>query len=116
MTSESSTLQVFSQSQRDCILQPRVARLASPARTELPWECPSEHSNPNGDAAPGPAHGCNPVGVEDKIHTLSQGSSVRAGLANLATLGFTTESRWDSAAGLANLVGKAKAASPQSKT
>src|SRR2546430_12951915 len=26
------------QSQRNCVLQPRVAKVASPARTELPWE------------------------------------------------------------------------------
>ncbi len=38
------------------------------------------------------ACGCNPVGVEEKFHDLSQGSSY------LATLGCTTESRWDSAA------------------
>jgi hypothetical protein len=45
----------------------------------------------------------NPSRVETTYRTSTQGSSVRAGLANLATLGFGTESLWDSPA-LTNLL------------
>ena len=38
----------------------------------------------------------NPVGVDNLGTAFSQGSSVRAGLADLATVGFEAESLWDS--------------------
>jgi hypothetical protein len=41
-------------------------------------------------------NGRNRVAVENTCWTMTQGSSVRAGLANLATLGFKPESLWDS--------------------
>jgi hypothetical protein len=37
------------ESQRDSGLHPGVARVASPARTELPWVDVVEDFNPNGD-------------------------------------------------------------------
>jgi hypothetical protein len=45
-----------------------------------------------------PERGHNPFRVETAYRKSTQGSSVRAGLANLATLGFGTESLWDSPA------------------
>ncbi len=38
---------VVCQSQRDCDLQPKVARLARPARTELPWVIGNKFPNRN---------------------------------------------------------------------
>ena len=71
------------QSQRDCVLQPKVAR------NELPWERPANEHNPNGVAAC-VDHRChNPVGVVF-LRTITQGGSF------LATLGFEPESLWDS--------------------
>src|SRR6185436_15327748 len=73
-------------SQRDCILQPRVAR------NELPWEAGYEVDiNPNGVAAPGVVVAATPLGLKRKLNEFTQGSSF------LATLGYLTESRWDSA-------------------
>src|SRR5438105_4449371 len=88
------------QSQRDCVLQPRVAR------NELPWDqrrqnqfqprmrlCPLESSRPHasGDCV---TNWRNSFGVEMDGGTLTQGSSF------LATLGFEAESRWDSRCGI----------------
>ncbi len=73
------------QSQRDCVLQPRVAR------NELPWVTVTvgKISNPNGVASFDSRRAATPLGL-CAIGTHSQGSSF------LATLGFVPESRWDS--------------------
>ena len=73
-----------SQSQRDCIPQPRVAR------NELPWVNGKRNFQPQrGCILPAPM-GCNPFRVDDFCFTVSQGSSF------LATLGWMMESLWDS--------------------
>ena len=70
------------QSQRDCVLQPRVAR------HELPWENEPGIHNPNGVAAQRCDDDTTPLGL--KIVWLpTQGSSC------LATLGYVAESLWD---------------------
>jgi membrane protein DedA with SNARE-associated domain len=61
---------------------------------ELPWVNGEIRDNPERVAVPG----YNPVGVEEKFHDSSQGCRVGE-----ATLGFTMESRWDSADRLALL-------------
>ena len=75
------------QSQRDCVLQPRVAT------KELPWV--------NCIKSPQPQRGCGtvdhgaattPLGLKKLRPTATQGSSC------LATLGFEPESLWDSPA------------------
>ena len=71
------------QSQRDCVLQPRVAR------NELPWVADGRVFNPNGVAARVRVRGATPVGLW-VWGAVSQGSSC------LATLGFVAESLWDS--------------------
>jgi hypothetical protein len=71
------------QSQRDCVLQPRVARC------ELPWGGVRMVFNPNGVVSPNPLGAATPLGLSDFGH-VSQGSSC------LATLGFEPESLWDS--------------------
>jgi hypothetical protein len=53
------------------------------------WRCPS-CGDPNGVASGASADRRNPVGVDGDDPVLTQGSSC------LATLGFVTESRWDS--------------------
>jgi hypothetical protein len=74
---------LVAQSQRDCVLQPKVAR------NELPWERYAQESNLNGVVArrrspmPQPCWGCD-------SRRLTQGGSF------LATLGFEAESLWDS--------------------
>ena len=73
----------FSQSQRDCDLQPRVAT------KELPWVWVANVFNPNGVCVAFFHSRHNPVGVVF-IVAFSQGSSF------LATLGFEPESLWDS--------------------
>ena len=71
------------QSQRDCVLQPRVAR------NELPWVGGREFGNPNGVVALLGRRAATPLGL--LVHgPFSQGSSF------LATLGWRPESRWDS--------------------
>lgn len=68
---------------------------------ELPWVNDEISDNPERVASRRgscSAKDCNPVGVGKKFHDLSQGS-----LADSATLGFTTESLWDSADRLALL-------------
>ena len=79
------------QSQRDCVLQPRVAR------HELPWvRIRKTPSTPTGlrrcSPRPNPARlkRHNSFGVEVPTRTVTQGSSF------LATLGFEAESLWDS--------------------
>ena len=73
------------QSQRDCIIQPRVAR------HELPWENRSKSAS-----TPTRSHRCwhrfdtTPLGLADLPKTSTQGSSF------LATLGLVMESLWDS--------------------
>ena len=74
------------QSQRDCILQPRVAESA-----RLPWEEGSLAVNPNGVAASGEARWSQPLWGRGLRTMFTQGSS------RLATLGFETESLRDSA-------------------
>ena len=72
-------------SQRDCVLQPRVAESA-----RLPWVSVRAIFNPNGVASPLHHRATTPLGLAD-TPCFSQGSS------RLATLGFGTESLWDSA-------------------
>ena len=79
-TPESSALR---QSQRDCVIQPRVAR------HELPWVAGRLVFNPNGVASRFLGRAATPLGLIS-FATFSQGSSF------LATLGFWTESLWDS--------------------
>ena len=100
MLCESEPERVFEQrtlrqSQRDCVLQPRVAR------DELPWVTVGMVFNPNGVVSSGPRRCRNPVGVGCSLPDDSQGSSclppsLRCGAAR-ATLGFAPESLWDSA-------------------
>src|SRR6266568_8924711 len=72
-----------SQSQRDCVCQPRVAR------NELPWVAADSDSNPNGVASRFQGLATTPLGLFG-LAAMSQGSSF------LATLGFRPESLWDS--------------------
>jgi hypothetical protein len=81
----------FTQSQRDCAFQPRVAR------DELPWDPSQATSTPTGLCLPlGQTgvctNGATPLGLQS-CPTISQGSS------SLATLGFVSESLWDSPRG-----------------
>src|SRR5471032_3142616 len=76
------------QAQRDCGLQPRVAR------NELPWEIIGGISQPQRGCGECRArqtngNGRNRVAVGNFLRTMTQGSSC------LATLGFGPESRWD---------------------
>jgi hypothetical protein len=75
----------FPKSQRDFVTQPKVAESArllwvgrrndsQPRRGCVTWRAPYRH---------------NPVGAEDDFDSITQGSSVRAGRANLATAGLT---------------------------
>ena len=80
---ESRTRSVVLQSQRDCVIQPRVAR------NELPWVTVRMESNPNGVAARAWHPAATPLGLFSVVH-ISQGSSF------LATLGSEQESLWDS--------------------
>ena len=72
------------QSQRDCVLQPRVARPA------LPWVADGRVFNPNGVASRVRVRGATPLGLL-ACGPVAQGSSC------LATLDFGAESLWDSA-------------------
>jgi len=76
---------VVLQSQRDCVLQPRVAESA-----RLPWEEGPVAVNPKGVAASGEARWSQPLWGRGLRTMFTQGSS------RLATLGFETESLWDS--------------------
>jgi len=76
---------VVLQSQRDCVLQPRVAESA-----RLPWVSVRAIFNPNGVVSPLHHRATTPLGLADTTR-FSQGSS------RLATLGFEPESLWDSA-------------------
>jgi len=73
------------QSQRDCVLQPRVAESA-----RLPWVGVRAIFNPNGVVSPLRQRATTPLGLADTTR-FSQGSS------RLATLGLGAESLWDSA-------------------
>ena len=73
------------QSQRDCVLQPRVAESA-----RLPWVSVRAIFNPNGVVSPVRHQDATPLGLADTTR-FSQGSS------QLATLGLGAESLWDSA-------------------
>jgi hypothetical protein len=85
---------VVSQSQRDCVLQPRVAS------SELPWERGVQKaSNPNGVAASSDDWRPQPRWGWRLLVQFTQGSSL------LATLGFETESLWDSSARRCDLWG-----------
>ena len=83
-TDERPENSVFLQSQRDCVLQPRVAR------NELPWVAARQVFNPNGVVSRGHGGAATPLGLLGG-GVVSQGSSF------LATLGFEPESLWDSA-------------------
>ncbi len=75
------------QSQRDCIHQPKVGA------QRLPWGNRKNGFQPQrGCILPVPV-GCNPFRVGNVWSTNTQGSSF------LATLGWMTESLWDSPAG-----------------
>jgi len=67
--------------------------------TSYPGSGVGQSPNPNGVASDKSRRRHNAVGVDSDSTKVSQGSSVRAGLANLATLGFGPESRWDSIPG-----------------
>ena len=82
-TNERWTPTAFLQSQRDCVLQPKVAR------NELPWVAKQSWFNPNGAAATSLGFAATPLGLWFTA-TVSQGSSC------LATLGYEPESLWDS--------------------
>ena len=71
------------QSQRDCVLQPRVAR------HELPWVAVSGVINPNGVVSGATGRAATPLGL-CAFDPISQGSSC------LAAPGFAPESLWDS--------------------
>ena len=86
--SQDLTSQFNDESQRDSGLKPRVAR------NELPWAIGSLAHNPNGVASRFAHRAATPLGLKSST-TTTQGSSVRAGLANLATLGWGTQSLWD---------------------
>jgi len=73
------------QSQRDCVLQPRVAESA-----RLPWVSVRAIFNPTGVVPHLRHRATTPLGLADTTG-FSQGSS------RLATLGFGAESLWDSA-------------------
>ena len=97
------------ESQRDYGLQPKVAELA-----RLPWVTIRKWIQPQRGCGKGRArvkrsrHGRNRVAVGNDLRTVSQGSSC------LATLGFGTESRWDSPRAEAAKAGpgRAKAGGP----
>ena len=72
------------QSQRDCVLQPRVAS------RELPWVSVRAIFNPNGVVSALRHRATTALGLADTTR-FSQGSS------RLTTLGFGAESLWDSA-------------------
>ena len=78
------SLDAFLQSQRDCVLQPRVAR------NELPWVAVRRVFNPNEVAPQVRVRATTPLGLL-ACGFVSQGSLF------LATLGLEPESRWDSA-------------------
>src|SRR3989442_14355969 len=73
------------ESQRDSGLKPRVAR------HELPWGIEAKTNNPNGVAALRRKRDTTPLGL-NSIGFRTQGSSF------LATLGWKTQSLWDSRA------------------
>jgi hypothetical protein len=76
-----------SQSQRDCVLQPRVAS------SELPWVNWARWRQPQrGCDLRSSLDAATPLGLAAVWTPFSQGSS------RLATLGFETESPWDSPA------------------
>ena len=83
------------QSQRDCVLQPRVAR------HELPWVSCIKFCQPQrGCGGVGHREAATLLGLEKLRTTFTQGSSclppsLRYGVAR-ATLGFEPESLWDS--------------------
>jgi len=83
-----STPYTHFQSQRDCVLQPRVAR------NELPWGIVPGYTTLKGLSLCRSLRtrnsSCNPFRVESTPPSRSQGSSFHA------TLSFVTESLWDS--------------------
>src|SRR5439155_5200301 len=74
------------ESQRDSILQPRVAELA-----RLPWVNGEKHFQPQGGCIHVPEIRCNPFRVAKTFDWYSQGSSCLAtpGLDDVAPLGQT---------------------------
>jgi len=75
------------QSQRDCVLQPRVAR------DELPWVSRRKLNQPQrGCGGLGNEEATTPLGLGKRRFMFTQGSSF------LVTLGFGSESLWDSSA------------------
>ena len=87
------------QSQRDCGLQPRVAR------NELPWVMAGKIINPNGVAALLCQGAATPLGLWS-FGRVTQGSAGRA------PLGWRPESRWDSAKGCGGFGGAGRIARP----
>ena len=83
---------VVRQSQRDCVLQPRVAESA-----RLPWVSVRAIFNPNGVVSPLRQRALS-LGLGDTTR-FSQGSS------RLAILGFGSESLWDSALTIPQSIG-----------
>ena len=78
------------ESQRHSDPKPKVAR------HELPWvNVVQDFFNPNGVATSPQPTWPQPRWGWRNLPLLTQGSSVRAGLANLATLGWMTQSLWD---------------------
>src|SRR6266496_1526901 len=71
------------ESQKDSSAKPRVAK------NELPWEKCVEATNPNGVAVLRRKPAATPSGLKS-MRQATQGSSF------LATLGWRTQSRWDS--------------------
>src|ERR1051326_2410179 len=86
------------QSQRDCVLQPRVAR------NELPWVKVRQKVTTLKGLRQGrfdeETLTLNPFRVDTRFGTFTQGSSF------LATLGFEPESLWDSACVQSKLAGQ----------
>src|ERR1035441_8916376 len=83
-----------SQSQRDCVLQPRVAS------SELPWVNWTRRRQPQrGCGLQSSLEAATPLGLDAFWTPFSQGGSL------LATLGFETESLWDSSARRCDLWG-----------
>jgi hypothetical protein len=71
-------------------------------RLSLPWVTTPFRSNPNGVASRIPTNGATPSALKILYGQYSQGSSC------LTTLGFKTESRWDTNATVSKIVGNAQ--------
>ena len=90
----------FSLSQRDYASKPRVGHPRQ--RLSLPWVTIPFRNNPNGVAPRTPTNDATPSALKMFFGEYSQGSSC------LTTLGFKTESRWDTNAADLKFVGNAQ--------